>query len=241
MAYRRCFKALLTRQFPTILTSNSHSLEPLMRLSLPSISHNFGPKFNPQFIQFSNFSTRSRPTNNPKFSDIEAEDEEDGGEMSEEEEDDDEEESDIEGNEERQIGQASSSNIERAYSVEEKIKEATEIGYRVIGPLESSDRVFKRYEPIFAVVQIGSHQFKVSNGDYIYTERLKYCEVNDKLILNKVLLLGSQNQTIIGRPIVPDAAVHAVVEEHALDAKVIIFKKKRRKNYRRTNGHRQVK
>ncbi|GAB2298675.1 hypothetical protein Dimus_032746 [Dionaea muscipula] len=243
MAYRQCFKALLTRQFPTILTSNSHSLEPLTRLSLQSISHNFVPKFNPQLIQFSNFSTRSRPPNNPKFSDAKAEDEEGGGETSNDDDDDeeeyDEEESDIDGNEERQIGQASSSNIERAYSVEEKIKEAAEIGYRVIGPLESSDRVFKRYEPVFAVVQIGSHQFKVSNGDWIYTERLKYCEVNDKLILNKVLLLGSQNQTIIGRPLVPDAAVHAVVEEHALDAKVIIFKKKRRKNYRRTNGHRQ--
>ncbi|KAK0578834.1 hypothetical protein LWI29_016955 [Acer saccharum] len=52
-------------------------------------------------------------------------------------------------------------------------------------------------------------------------------------------MLGSASQTIVGRPIVPEAAVHAVVEEHALDAKVIIFKKKRRKNYRRTKGHRQ--
>ncbi|KAL6562126.1 Large ribosomal subunit protein bL21m [Orobanche gracilis] len=52
-------------------------------------------------------------------------------------------------------------------------------------------------------------------------------------------MLGSQTQTIIGRPILPDAAVHAVFEERALDAKVIIFKKKRRKNYRRTKGHRQ--
>lgn len=107
------------------------------------------------------------------------------------------------------------------------------------GPTKKNDNVFKPYEPAFAVVQIGSHQFKVSNGDSIFTERLKFCEVNDKLILNKVLLLGSPSQTIVGRPIVPDGAVHAVVEEHALDAKVIIFKKKRRKNYRRTKGHRQ--
>ncbi|KAL2533817.1 50S ribosomal protein L21 [Abeliophyllum distichum] len=139
-------------------------------------------------------------------------------------------------------------------SAEDKDKEAAEIGYKVISPLQRSDRVFKPYEPAFAVVQIGSHQFKVSNGDCIFTERLKYCDVNDKLILNKVLMLGSKTQTIIGRPILPDAAVHAVVEEHGLlassligiisscrplDAKVIIFKKKRRKNYRRTKGHRQ--
>ncbi|GKV50896.1 hypothetical protein SLEP1_g57577 [Rubroshorea leprosula] len=104
----------------------------------------------------------------------------------------------------------------REYSPEEKEAEAAAIGYK-----------------------IGSHQFKVSNGDCIFTERLKFCEVNDKLILNKVLLLGSATQTIIGRPIVPHAAVCAAVEEHALDAKVIIFKKKRRKNYRRTKGHRQ--
>ncbi|KAG6489032.1 50S ribosomal protein L21, mitochondrial-like [Zingiber officinale] len=122
---------------------------------------------------------------------------------------------------------------------EEKVAEAAEIGYNVIGPLDSSENPFKSYEPYFAVVQIGSHQFKVSNGDSIFTERLKYCEVNDKLNLHRVLMLGSKTQTIIGRPMVPEAMVHAVVEEHALDAKVIIFKKKRRKNYRRTKGHRQ--
>ncbi|KAG1367882.1 putative 50S ribosomal protein L21, mitochondrial [Cocos nucifera] len=78
-------------------------------------------------------------------------------------------------------------------------------------------------------------------------------EVAGMLILNRVLILGSKTQTIMGRPVLPDAAVHAVVEEHnifrittsintllqALDAKVILFKKKRRKNYRRTKVHRQ--
>uniref|UniRef100_A0A0D9WJL5 Large ribosomal subunit protein bL21m n=1 Tax=Leersia perrieri TaxID=77586 RepID=A0A0D9WJL5_9ORYZ len=122
---------------------------------------------------------------------------------------------------------------------EEKVAEAAEIGYAVVGALEPEEKPFKPYEPVFAVVQIGSHQFKVSNGDSIFTERLKFCDVNDKLILNRVLMLGSQTQTVIGRPTLPDATVHAVVEEHALDAKVIIFKKKRRKNYRRTKGHRQ--
>lgn len=135
--------------------------------------------------------------------------------------------------------QRSNPDIGRTYSVEETEEEAAAIGYKVIGPLDPIERPFKYREPFFAVVQIGSHQFKVSNGDSIYTEKLKFCEVNDKLVLTKVLMVGSQTQTIIGRPILPDAAVHAVVEEHALDAKVIIFKKKRRKNYRRTKGHRQ--
>ncbi|KAJ7955410.1 50S ribosomal protein L21, mitochondrial-like [Quillaja saponaria] len=128
----------------------------------------------------------------------------------------------------------------REYTAEEKVAEAEAIGYKVVGPLDKKDRVFKPYEPVFAVVQIGSQQFKVSNGDCIFTERLKFCEGNDKLVLNKVLLLGSSSQTIIGRPMVPDAAVHAVVEEHALDAKVIIFKKKTKeellKNQRASSG-----
>uniref|UniRef100_A0A7N0TJH2 Large ribosomal subunit protein bL21m n=1 Tax=Kalanchoe fedtschenkoi TaxID=63787 RepID=A0A7N0TJH2_KALFE len=127
----------------------------------------------------------------------------------------------------------------KEYTPEEKEQLAADIGYKVVGPLERTDRVFKPYELVFAVVQVGSHQFKVSNRDSIFVERLKFCEVNDKIILNKVMLLGSSTQTIVGRPILPEAAVHAVVEEHALDAKVIIFKKKRRKNYRRCKGHRQ--
>eukprot|EP00271_Cylindrocystis_brebissonii_P001571 TRINITY_DN11840_c0_g1_i1.p1 TRINITY_DN11840_c0_g1~~TRINITY_DN11840_c0_g1_i1.p1 ORF type:complete len:288 (+),score=47.80 TRINITY_DN11840_c0_g1_i1:693-1556(+) len=112
------------------------------------------------------------------------------------------------------------------------------IGYGVVGRLEAP---LAKVHPksVFAVVQVGSHQFKVTPGDAIYVEKLLFAEVNDKLALDKVLMLGSRWQTIIGRPILPGAHVVAVVEEHALDAKVIVFKKKRRKNYRRHRGHRQ--
>ncbi|KAH7281831.1 hypothetical protein KP509_36G065300 [Ceratopteris richardii] len=121
----------------------------------------------------------------------------------------------------------------------DSVEEAAYIGYKVVGRAKEGD--FGPYKPpnAFAVVQVGSHQFKISPGDCIYTEKLKYADVNDKLSLEKVLLLGSKSQTIIGRPFVPKAFVHAAVEEQVLDAKVIIFKKKRRKNYRRCNGHRQ--
>ncbi|XP_030481010.1 large ribosomal subunit protein bL21m [Cannabis sativa] len=160
-----------------------------------------------------------------------------GNEDTEDENDDDDEE-DYESTDDEGVS-GPSTGVKREYTPEEKEAEAAAIGYKVVGPLERSDRVFKPYEPVFAVVEIGSHQFKVSNGDCIFTERLKFCDINEKIILNKVLMLGSSTQTIIGRPIVPDANVHAIVEEHALDAKVLIFKKKRRKNYRRTKGHRQ--
>ncbi|KAJ0865764.1 putative ribosomal protein L21 [Helianthus annuus] len=158
------------------------------------------------------------------------ESEEDESEFDDDDDDDDDDEMEM---------NSVSCVAKREYTPEEKESEAAAIGYKVIGQLERSDRVFKEYEPVFAVIQIGAHQFKVSNGDCVYTEKLKFCEVNDKIILNKVLMLGSKTQTMIGRPVLPEAAVHAVVEEHALDAKVIIFKKKRRKNYRRTKGHRQ--
>lgn len=121
----------------------------------------------------------------------------------------------------------------------EEVKEADEIGYRVIGSAKRSDGKRMRQDPIFAVVQVGSHQFKVSGGDRIYVEKLKYADVKQKIFLHKVLMLGTKSTTVIGRPIVPDAVVHAEVEEQALGAETIIFKKKRRKNYRRTNYHRQ--
>jgi large subunit ribosomal protein L21 len=54
-----------------------------------------------------------------------------------------------------------------------------------------------------------------------------------------VLLLGNVNQTIVGRPLVKGAVVRARVEEQTLDEKIDIFKKKRRKNYRRWNGFRR--
>ncbi|KAK9268089.1 hypothetical protein L1049_010528 [Liquidambar formosana] len=245
MAHRRCLHSL-TRHSPSLLSPNPsiQSFKTLTHLQTLTLSdplpppnptrkshhifHSINPICHTDPSLCRHFSSRRR--DNTDNDDEEEEEEDDGEEDEMEESSDGEDDENVSG---------SNCEAQRAYSVEEKEEEAAAIGYKVIGPLEPSDRPFKPYEPVFAVVQIGSHQFKVSNGDCIFTERLKFCEVNDKLILNKVLLLGSSSQTIIGRPTLPDAAVHAVVEEHALDAKVIIFKKKRRKNYRRTKGHRQ--
>ncbi|CAK9152525.1 unnamed protein product [Ilex paraguariensis] len=217
MAHRRCLQTL-SRHPPFLLSSNPclHSLKTLnphhpqpLNLNSTNYPQILATKFHHIFTnprsnfntQFPNLSKSFCSGKNNESDDDESEDAESGDEV-----DDDE-------------------NVSTSKSLEEREIEAAGIGYKVIGRLEKSDQVFKPYEPVFAVVQIGSHQFKVSNGDSIFTERLKYCEVNDK--------------TIIGRPMLSDATVHAVVEEHALDAKVLIFKKKRRKNYRRTKGHRQ--
>lgn len=65
---------------------------------------------------------------------------------------------------------------------------------------------------VFAVVEVGGTQYKVTPNDVIVVEKLAGVDVNDKLQLQRVLLLGSQAETIIGRPYVPDAAVTAAVE-----------------------------
>ncbi|XP_041018616.1 50S ribosomal protein L21, chloroplastic-like [Juglans microcarpa x Juglans regia] len=102
----------------------------------------------------------------------------------------------------------------------------------------SPEQVPKR-EEVFAVVMIGSRQYIVFPGRFIYTQRLKGANVNDKIILNKVLLIGTRTTTYIGKPVVTNAAVHAVVEEQGLNPKVVVFKYKKKKNYRRNIGHRQ--
>ncbi|KAL3627772.1 hypothetical protein CASFOL_029135 [Castilleja foliolosa] len=228
MANRRCLQSL-SRYFQSIQT-----LTPLSQTLAASSAHTRHQSLNPKLNHYISEYNFIVPPCSAAFTRHFCSRHTDGGNDDDDDDDEDDVSDDSEGEEE-----ARSENESVVLSAEDKLNEAAEIGYTVVGPLQKSDRVFKDYEPVFAVVQIGSHQFKVSNRDSIYVERLKHCDVNDKLILNKVLLLGSQTQTIIGRPILPDAAVHAVVEEHALDAKVIIFKKKRRKNYRRTNGHRQ--
>lgn len=109
--------------------------------------------------------------------------------------------------------------------------------YTVIDRVSSTYQVQRKR--VFAVVEVGGTQFKITPDDVIVTEKLRGVDVNDKLRLSRVLLLGSEDETIIGRPFVPQAHVIAAVEEQFLDGKVLIFKKRRRKNSRRLKGHRQ--
>lgn len=90
------------------------------------------------------------------------------------------------------------------------------------------------------MVKVGAQQFKVVPDDLIVVEKLGEAKVNDPVVLSEVMMLGTAERTVIGRPSVPGAAVHAVVEEHFREAKKLAFKKKRRKGYQRLKGHRQV-
>nr|GEW72560.1 50S ribosomal protein L21, chloroplastic [Tanacetum cinerariifolium] len=126
-----------------------------------------------------------------------------------------------------QIETASVEKEEEGEAVEFEAADASENGEEAKG------------EEVFAVVMIGGRQYIVFPGRFLYTQRLKGAAVDDKIILNKVLLVGTKTSTYIGKPVVPNAAVHAVVEEQGLDPKVVVFKYKKKKNYRRNIGHRQ--
>ncbi len=91
---------------------------------------------------------------------------------------------------------------------------------------------------MYAVVKCGGKQLKVSKGDTVNVERLE-AEAGKSVTLEDVLLIGDGDKITVGTPTVKGATVKAKVLEQVRDKKVIVFKKKRRQNYRRKKGHRQ--
>ncbi|KAL6992575.1 hypothetical protein U1Q18_010685, partial [Sarracenia purpurea var. burkii] len=178
MANRRLHS--LFRHNTAILSSSNHSLQnlktlnpnlqtltlpnplspqiptPNLRLIFYPFFTNLRPIFYPQYIPASHFS--SYLSDNQEYVDEQRydEDEDEGFYLTQTKTD--------------EGVSASNCGAKREYTLEEK-EEAMEIGYEVMGHLDRSE---------FALVQIGSATFKVSNGDCIYTERLMFCEVNDK-------------------------------------------------------------
>lgn len=92
---------------------------------------------------------------------------------------------------------------------------------------------------MYAVVQTGGKQYTVSPGDLIKIEKLKG-NPGDTVVLKDILLVNDDKETKVGTPFVENASVSAELVETAKDKKVIVFKFKRRKNYRRRKGHRQL-
>jgi len=91
---------------------------------------------------------------------------------------------------------------------------------------------------MFAVLRTGGKQYKVQKDDVIKVEKLDG-EAGKVIDLNEVLFLSDGKKATIGEPLVKGAIVKAEVLEQKKDKKIVIFKKKRRQNYRRTKGHRQ--
>lgn len=91
---------------------------------------------------------------------------------------------------------------------------------------------------MFAVIRTGGKQYRVQEGDILDVEKLDL-EEGQKVTFDQVLLIGDEKTALIGTPVVEKACVYAKVIENFKDKKVIIFKKKRRKQYRKKMGHRQ--
>jgi large subunit ribosomal protein L21 len=91
---------------------------------------------------------------------------------------------------------------------------------------------------VYAIVRTGGKQYRVETGTTIYVERLP-TPVGEKVTLEEVLLVGSENGVQVGSPRIASATVVGVVLDQGRDRKVRVFKYKKRKHYRRTRGHRQ--
>ena len=91
---------------------------------------------------------------------------------------------------------------------------------------------------MFAVIRTGGKQYKVAKNDVIAVELLDG-EPGATIELADVLMVGDGAAVSTGTPLVPGASVSAELVEHRRADKIIVFKKKRRQNYRRKNGHRQ--
>src|SRR5437762_1794216 len=91
---------------------------------------------------------------------------------------------------------------------------------------------------MYAVIRSGGKQYRVAPGQTIRLETVTG-EIGSKVELNDVLLVENEGNLQIGAPQVANAKVEATVVEHDRAKKILVFKKKRKKQYRRTQGHRQ--
>ena len=91
---------------------------------------------------------------------------------------------------------------------------------------------------MYAIVEIAGQQFKVAKDQKVFVHRLAG-EEGDSISFDKVLLTGDGENITLGAPAIEGALVGAKITRHLKGDKVIVFKKKRRKGYRKKNGHRQ--
>ena len=90
----------------------------------------------------------------------------------------------------------------------------------------------------YAVIRTGGKQYRVTQGELLRVESLSG-EIGSEITFSEVLLTSAEGNIQIGAPLISGASVSAQVVEHGKEKKIIVFKKKRRKGYRRKRGHRQ--
>jgi len=91
---------------------------------------------------------------------------------------------------------------------------------------------------MYAIVDIAGQQFKVEKGQELFVHRLEG-EKGTKLDFDKVMLIDHDGKTTVGTPVIEGAHVEGTIVDHLRGDKLFVFKKKRRKGYKKFNGHRQ--
>jgi large subunit ribosomal protein L21 len=91
---------------------------------------------------------------------------------------------------------------------------------------------------VYAVIMTGGKQYRVSEGEVVHVEKLK-AELGAPVEFKDVLLVKTGEKTYIGQPLVDGASVQGILESEGKDDTVLVFKYKKKKQYRRTRGHRQ--
>jgi large subunit ribosomal protein L21 len=91
---------------------------------------------------------------------------------------------------------------------------------------------------VYAVIMSGGKQYRVSEGDVVHVEKLAI-ESGAPVEFKDVLLVKTEDRTYIGQPLVQGASVLGVLAAQEKDEKILVFKYKKKKQYRRTRGHRQ--
>jgi large subunit ribosomal protein L21 len=93
---------------------------------------------------------------------------------------------------------------------------------------------------MYVIVEIQGQQFKVEQGKKLYVHRMNESERGTTVEFDKVLLVDNNGTVTVGTPVIEGAKVVCEVVSHLKGDKVIVFHKKRRKGYRKRNGHRQA-
>jgi large subunit ribosomal protein L21 len=91
---------------------------------------------------------------------------------------------------------------------------------------------------MYAVIQTGGKQYRVTPGEDLKVEK-RDGRVGDTILFDRVLLVCKDDEVTVGKPIVEKAKVHAKITQQARAPKIIVFKYKKRKGYRKKQGHRQ--
>jgi large subunit ribosomal protein L21 len=91
---------------------------------------------------------------------------------------------------------------------------------------------------MYAIIRTGGKQYRVAQGEDVKVEKLE-SKAGDQVVFDKVLLAGEGENVRIGNPFLEDTRVIGRLRRHGKNRKVVVFKYKKRKNYRRTRGHRQ--